>query len=187
MSYSGKAIILGNAQVGKTSLLSRYVDDKFPEKYNPTIGANFLVKEVDLTSVVDNLDRLDDDLKEKVKEQGFKIYFWDIGGQKDKLFANEYYFQDAVGAIVVFDLANQESFEHLEFWVSKLKALSGDIPFILVGNKIDLSDKREIERDQIDKKREELGTEYFETSAKTDENVRKAFEALSAKILNNLK
>lgn len=187
MSYSGKAIILGNPSVGKTSLLSRYVDDKFLEKYNPTIGANFLVKEVDLTHVVDNLDQLDDDLKKKVKEKGFKIYFWDIGGQKDKLFANEYYFQDAVGAIIVFDLANKESFKDLEFWLSKLRKLSGDIPFILVGNKIDLSQKREIEPEEIEQKLEELGTEFFETSAKTDENVKKAFEALSTKILNNLK
>ena len=75
-------------------------------------------------------------MKENVKNKGLKIYFWDIGGQQDKLFANEYYFLDAVGAVVVFNLVDKESFKNLEFWISKLKELSGDVPFIIIGNKI---------------------------------------------------
>lgn len=121
-------------------------------------------------------------------QKGFKIYFWDIGGQHDKLFQNEYYFQDAVGAIIVFDLVNEESFEQLEFWINKLKTLTGDdVPFIIVGNKTDLSEKRKIPINTIEEKAEEHGVEYFETSAKKDENVRKAFETLAVKVLNNLK
>jgi small GTP-binding protein len=123
-----------------------------------------------------------------VAQKGFKIYFWDIGGQHDKLFQNEYYFQDAVGAIIVFDLVNEESFEQLEFWINKLKTLTGDdVPFIIVGNKTDLSEKRKIPINTIEEKAEEHGVEYFETSAKKDENVRKAFETLAVKVLNNLK
>jgi len=131
---------------------------------------------------------LSDDLKQEVAQKGFKIYFWDIGGQHDKLFQNEYYFQDAVGAIIVFDLVNEESFEQLEFWINKLQTLTGDdIPFIIVGNKTDLSEKRKIKISTIEEKAEEHGVEYFETSAKKDENVRKAFETLAVKVLNNLK
>ncbi len=186
MSYRGKCIILGDPAVGKTSLLNRFVDDKFPEGYVPTVGANFLVTEVDLTDIIDKLNNLDDDLREKVKNKGLKIYFWDIGGQTDKLIANEYYFMDAVGAIVVFNLVDNESFDHLKFWISKLIELSGNIPFIIVGNKTDLSEKRSIDKQSIEDKIKEYGVEYCETSAKTNENVKKAFEILSIKILNNM-
>ncbi|MBY9007387.1 MAG: GTP-binding protein [Candidatus Lokiarchaeota archaeon] len=186
MSFRGKVVLLGDPAVGKTSLLNRYIDDKFPDEYLPTVGANFLVTEVDLTSIIDKLEKLDNELKEKVKNKGLKIYFWDIGGQPDKLFANEYYFLDAVGAIVVFNLVDEESLKNLEFWISKLRELSGEVPFIIVGNKIDLSEGRKISETLIRKKVEEYGVEYHETSAKTNENVKKAFESLSIKILNNM-
>ena len=120
-----------------------------------------------------------------MKEKGFKLYFWDIGGQQDKLFSNEYYFVQAVGAMVVFNLNDLSSFKNLDFWISKLEEVSGDIPFIIVGNKTDL--KRNINKQIVDKKVNSLGVKYFETSAKLNENVDKAFETLSVQILNKLK
>jgi GTPase SAR1 family protein len=93
-----------------------------------------------------------------------------------------------VGAIIVFDLVNEESFDHLDFWIDKLQKLTGeDVPFIIVGNKTDLSEKRKIALSTIEDKAQEHGVEYFETSAKKDENVRKAFETLAIEVLNNLK
>jgi small GTP-binding protein len=165
MSYRGKVILCGDPGVGKTSLLARYVDGKFSEEYHQTIGANFLIKDV--------------------KPKGFKLYFWDLGGQHDKLFSNEYYFIQAVGAMVIFSLNQYSSFNNVDFWISKLKDLSGDIPYILVGNKNDLD--REIDREMVEEKLEQLGVSYFETSAKLNENVDNAFETLSIQILNNLK
>jgi len=185
MSYRGKVILCGEPGVGKTSLLVRYVDDKFNEGYHQTIGANFLIKEIDLTNILDKLDFKNPELKKDVKEKGFKLYFWDIGGQQDKLFSNEYYFVQAVGAMVVFNLNDLSSFKNLDFWISKLEEVSGDIPFIIVGNKTDL--KRNINKLIIDKKVNSLGVKYFETSAKLNENVDKAFETLSVQILNKLK
>ncbi|MFX1375861.1 MAG: Rab family GTPase [Promethearchaeota archaeon] len=185
MSYRGKVILCGNAGVGKTSLLARYVDDQFNDEYIQTVGANFLIKEIDLGIIIDKLDIKNPNLKKDIKEKGFKLYFWDIGGQQDKLFSNEYYFIQAVGAMVVFSLNQNESFESIDFWISKLKELSGDIPYILIGNKKDL--KREIDNEIIENKLKELGIQYFETSAKLNENVDKAFESLSVQILNNLK
>ena len=135
---------------------------------------------------MDKLELTNPRLRQDIKEKGFKLYFWDIGGQTDKLIANEYYFMDAVGAIVVFNLVDKESFDHLKFWISKLKELSGNIPFIIVGNKTDLSENRSIDIKTIEDKVKEYGVEYCETSAKTNENVRKAFEILSIKILNNM-
>jgi len=188
MSYRGKVILLGDAGVGKTSLLTRYVDGIFRSEYIQTIGANFLIKEVDLSKIIDKLNIEDEELISTIKERRVSIYYWDIGGQHDKLFANEYYFIQAVGAIVIFNVDNRETYNNLDFWISKMKQLSGeDIPYIIIGNKIDLQDKREIQTEEIQKKAEEYGVHYFETSAKLNESVDAAFEDLSIQILNNLK
>lgn len=185
MSYRGKVILCGDAGVGKTSLLARYVDDLFSEEYIQTVGANFLIKEIDISIIIDMLDLKNPNLKKDIKEKGFKLYFWDIGGQRQSLFSTEYYFVQAVGAMVIFSLDQSESFKNIDFWISKLKELSGDIPYILVGNKLDL--ERKIDKEEINKKLKKLGIQYFETSAKLNENVDKAFESLSVQILNNLK
>ena len=186
MSYRGKVILLGDAGVGKTSLLARYVDGIFSDEYKQTIGANFLIKEIDLSHIISKLN-LNPQIKEDIEAKGFNLYFWDVGGQQDKLFVTEYYFLQAVGAMVVFNVDKRESFDDIEFWVSKMKELSGDIPFILIGNKIDLEDKREVNSEEIEAKAAQYGVKYFETSAKLNESVDAAFEDLSIQILNNIK
>ncbi len=185
MSYRGKVILCGDAGVGKTSLLAQYVDGKFSEKYQQTIGANFLIKEMVLNKIIEKLELNNPNLKEDIKKKGFKLYFWDLGGQKHALFANEYYFVQAVGAMVIFSLSNVSSFENLDFWISKLKELSGTIPFVIIGNKSDL--KREITQQMIDDKLKNIKVQYFETSAKLNENVDNVFQSLSVQILNTLK
>ncbi|MHA1147297.1 MAG: Rab family GTPase [Promethearchaeota archaeon] len=187
MSYRGKVILLGNAGVGKTSLLNRYVDGVFHDDYVQTVGANFLIKEVNMEGIIEKL-LFEDTLKaEDIKKKGFTLYFWDIGGQSDKLFVTEYYFYQALAAMVVFNVVDEQSFNDVDFWVSKMKEFSGDIPFIIVGNKVDLEEKRVIDSETMEKKAKELGVNFFETSAKTQENVDKAFRQLSIAILNNLK
>ena len=161
------------------------MDGKFNEDYIPTYGANFLIKEIDLSKIVDNLQLENLELRNDIREKGFKLYFWDLGGQQDKLYSNEYYFVQAVGAMIVFNLNNLSSFQDINFWLTKLKELSGDVPYILVGNKSDL--ERKIDKSLIDDEVRKLGVQYFETSAKLNENVELAFESLSIQILNNLK
>lgn len=150
-----------------------------------TVGANFLIKEIDLGKIVDRIQLEKPELKQDIKEKGFKLYFWDLGGQHDKLYSNEYYFVQAVGAMIVFNLNDLSSFQDINFWLTKLKELSGDVPYILVGNKSDL--ERKIDKSLIDDEVRNLGVQYFETSAKLNENVDRAFESLSIQILNNLK
>ena len=166
-------------------MLARYVDGKFHEDSAPTIGANFLIKEIDLSKIVDKLDLEKPELKQDIKEKGFKLFFWDIGGQEDKLFSTEYYFVQAVGAMIVFNLNDLWTFQNVDFWLSTLKELSGDVPYILVGNKKDL--ERKVDTSLIEAEVKKLGIQYFETSAKLNENVDLAFESLSIQILNNLK
>ena len=188
MSYKGKVILCGDPSVGKTSLLARYVEDNFNDDYHQTIGANFLIKEIDVTGVIDKFRdslTLKQELIDDIKEKSLKLYLWDIGGQKHTLFSNEYYFVQAVGAMVIFSLNQPSSFESVDFWISKLIELSGDIPYILIGNKTDL--KREISEESVKKKVNELGVKYFETSAKLNQNVDHVFDQLSIKILNNMK
>ena len=134
---------------------------------------------------MDKLELTNPRLRQDIKEKGFKLYFWDIGGQVQSLFANEYYFVQAVGAMIVFNLNDLSSFQDIDFWLSKLKELSGDVPYILVGNKSDL--ERKIDKTLIEEEVNKLGVQYFETSAKLNENVDLAFESLSIQILNNLK
>lgn len=185
MSYRGKVILCGDPSVGKTSILARYVDDQFSDEYNQTLGANFLIKEIELSKVINKFDIQNPKLKKDIKE--FKLYFWDLGGQHDKLFSNEYYFVQAVGAFVVYDVINRESFDNIDFWISKLKELSGKIPYIIISNKIDKKDERVVTFEEGKEKADSYGVQYIETSAKSNENIDKAFESLSIQILNNLR
>ncbi len=187
MSYRGKIVLLGNAGVGKSSLLSRYVFNQFNEEYTATLGANYLIKEIDLNKIIDKIHSVSENWKKEIKQKGFKLYYWDIGGQQDKLFVNEYYFEYALGAMVVFNLSDLESFNNLDFWISKLKELNGEIPFIIVGNKSDLIKKSPIQKGDIEKKTNRYKVSYFETSAKLNVNVTDAFEALTVQVINNFK
>lgn len=164
MDLKAKAILLGNPTVGKTSLLSRYIDNIFPKQYNPTIGANFLVKGMRIEShpEIENLS----------------VYWWDLGGQIDKIFLTEYYFVGANGAMIIFDITEKDSFKNLEFWINQMKRNSGEIPFIIVGNKIDKDEHREVKEDVSKKIKNLYNCHYIETSAKSNLNVDKAFELL---------
>ncbi|MHA2391230.1 MAG: Rab family GTPase [Promethearchaeota archaeon] len=187
MSYRGKVILCGDAGVGKSSLLGQYVDGNFSEEYHQTLGANFLIKEMDLKRIITKLDIKNPRLREDIEEKGFKLYFWDLGGQHDKLFSNEYYFIQALGSFIIFDILNRESFENINFWIQKTKELSGEIPFIILGNKIDLNKKRVVSYEEAEELAKIFKVNYIETSAKTNKNVDKAFESLAVQILNNLK
>ena len=83
-------------------------------------------------------------------------------------------------------MINRESFDNIDFWISKLKELSGDIPYIIIGNKIDKMDDRLVSFEMGKNKADSYSVQYMETSAKSNKNIDKAFESLSVQILNNL-
>jgi len=167
-----KLCVLGDGAVGKTSLIIRHVDKRFEEEYKPTIGFDIALKTM------------------KVEEGGIEaeLLIWDIAGQAIFEKIREEYLQGTNGALILFDLTRKETYEHLKDWVRELTAFAGQVPFIVVGNKADLSEERAVSEEEGKKIIEELGaTDYIETSAKTGEKVEGAFETIIKEILGTLK
>ena len=161
MIYQCKFVICGDSAVGKTVLITQYVENRFIKEDVPTIGADFYLK--------------------KVKED-LKIYIWEIGGAKDKLYSIEYYFNQSVAAMVIFDITNQKSFTNVDFWINKIKELGGNIPFVIIGNKLDKSSERRVKFEDANEKAKTHNVRYIETSAKTGNNIDKAFEHLIVQV-----
>ena len=163
MIYQCKFVICGDSAVGKTALITQYIENRFSKECSPTIGADFYIK--------------------KLNER-FKIYIWEIAGQHDKLISAEYYFVQTVGAMVIFDITNQESFTNVDFWINKIKELCGNIPFVIIGNKLDKSNERQVEFEDANEKAKKHNVRYRETSAKESNNIDKAFEQLIIQVSN---
>ncbi|MFX1417889.1 MAG: Rab family GTPase [Promethearchaeota archaeon] len=169
--YVFKVILIGPGAVGKTSLLHRFVEDKFSFRYKLTIGADFLSKII------------------QKNEETIKLQIWDIGGQDRYKFLRASFFDGANGALIVFDLSRWHTFEELEEWLSDLREYAGKkIPFVLIGNKVDLIDKKDeiYERESAQVFAKTESTYYIETSAKTGENVEAAFLDLTNKMIKNI-
>lgn len=169
-----KAVFLGNAQVGKTCLVNRGVDDVFSDHTKETIGACYSEKLFVFNS------------------QPFKLQLWDTAGQERFKTLVPLYFRNAVVAAIVFSVDSRESFNCVDDWLETLHESKSDIPIIvLVGTKIDLIDDRKVTSEEGENKAKELKlTEYFETSSRTGEGVeaffnfigKKAFEHNSSKM-----
>jgi len=164
--YYLKVIIMGDPAVGKTSLVIRYVSNRFNKDYRSTIGTNIYSKEVLLS---DN---------NKVF-----LNLWDIAGQERWARMREKYYYGSKGAIIVGDLTRPKTFEQIkDFWIPDIKKYLSKIPIILVGNKNDLESKVSLKT--VEKLRNEINAiGGIITSAKTGENVEEAFKKLSEEIL----
>lgn len=160
-----KVIIIGPGAVGKTSLLRRYVENRFSENYKLTIGVDFMTKVVEFKP-----------------GDSAKLTIWDIGGQERYKFLHESFFEKTNGALIVFDLTRPSTFNEIDNWVKELREYAGDrVPFIVLGNKLDLiEDIGQItERDEVQQVVNQEGGVYIETSAKTGDNVAKSFIELT--------
>ena len=158
--------------MGKSSIVLRYVEDRFPGDYMATIGANFLVKTVILEK---------DGKKVRV---GLQI--WDIGGHARSTQVGQVFFQGVSGALLVYDLTRKDTLLKTPLWRDQLQKYSPDAQMYLVGNKNDLVDERVITPEEGETvAKEKLGTEnFFETSAKTGHQILEAFEDLANLLVN---
>ena len=166
--YKCKLLVIGDSEVGKTSVLSRYTKDIFNLNYLATAGIEFFTKD----DIIDN--------------KKIRIELWDPAGQEKFHSLTAGFFRNAEGIIVMFDVTNPISFENIRNWVESIKAHMsseiGIIPVIIVGNKIDLIE-REIKTEEADEYCRELGYKYFETSARTGENVNQTIKYLVKEVL----
>ncbi len=165
-THRAKIIVVGDAAVGKTSLIVRYVKGIFNPSYIITLGVNFFIQDV------------------QMGEKTLRLQIWDTAGQERFGPVRQKYYKGARGAILVFDLTNPKSFERLIFWIDEVKQGCGDIPMVFVGNKADLHPK--ITPEQIQKFGTAHNLTYVETSAKTGMNTVKPFFFLSPKILEKI-
>ncbi len=165
-NFLAKVLLLGEFRVGKSSMVLRYVEDRFPGNYHATIGANFLVKTVDLP------------LEDKIYKVGLQI--WDIGGHARSSQVGRVFFQGVSGALLVYDLTRKETLEKLPLWIEQLKKYSANVRMYLVGNKKDLIEERQITSNEGEQAKDRLQmVHFFETSAKTGDHIQETFEDLS--------
>ena len=161
-----KIIIVGAGKVGKTSLTIRFAEDRFRESYLPTLGVDFLTK--NLTA----------DGKQ------IKLQLWDTGGQEFVMSLLPFYFSGAAGAVLVYDITNRNSFNSLDYWLKQIKTNAGNIPITLVGNKIDIADQRKVSAEEAQAFAKAKNLIYIETSAKTGVSVPDLFENIVNVIMN---
>ena len=153
-NYLFKYIIIGDAAVGKSNLLLRYAHGQFKQEYQLTIGVEFGAKNIQLNDKV------------------YRIQIWDTAGQENFRSITRAYYKNSVCALVVYDISSKESFSNVSSWVEDCKNQSPKTIFmVLVGNKCDLDDKREVTKEEGQELAEKFGMLFFETSAKTGENV----------------
>jgi len=161
--YAFKLILGGDGAVGKTSLVHRFVENTFAKDYKSTIGTSIMKKECNF------------------KELGSAVRFviWDLAGQSQFQRVRKSYLANAEAGILVYDVTNRKSFENIKNWHNEIKKVSTNISLILVGNKIDLEENREVESQEGNILADNLGLSYIETSAKTGENINDAFKMLA--------
>ena len=163
-----KLILIGDSSVGKSNILLKYLKDDFDPNSKATVVVEFGTKNVEM------------------KNKKVKIQIWDPAGQERYRSITSAYYRGAKGAFIVYDITRKNTFDNIDKWISDLKT-NGDqnIAIIIIGNKTDLEDKREVQTDEGIKKSEEYKTAFIETSALNGDNINNAFEELIEQIYQN--
>ena len=169
--YIFKIILIGSSSVGKSSILQRYIQKVFNNSYSCTIGVDFFMKSID------------------VGEKSIKLQLWDTAGTEKFRSITTGYYRGANAAFVVFDLTSKPSFDSVSEWIENYYKYSNpdsEKHVVLIGNKSDLKENREITQEQIDSFVMNNKIKYFETSAKNGENIDECFYFIAEKLMNDL-
>jgi Ras-related protein Rab-11A len=156
-----KVVLVGDASVGKTNLMSKYLKNEFKEDSKATVGVEFGAKQFTIDG------------------HSIKAQIWDTAGQERYKAITSAYYRGAKGAFIVYDITRRDSFESVDKWVNDLTATSDkNITILVIGNKCDLEDQRQVTKEEGQEKATKLEVAFFETSAFSGENVEKAFEMM---------
>ena len=166
--YIFKIILIGSSGVGKSSLLQRYIQKAFNESYASTIGVDFFMKSIN------------------IGEKSIKLQLWDTAGTEKFRSITTGYYRGADAAFVVFDLSSKNSYNAVGEWIEnyyKYKNPDSEKNVVLIGNKVDLVDKREVTKEEAENYVKANNIFYFETSAKEGDNVEECFNFIAKKLL----
>ena len=156
-----KIIFVGDAGVGKTSIINRIVDNPFSDTYEMSIGVDFMSKNL------------------RYRGQNIKLQIWESAGQEKYKGLIPSYVRNSSIVFIVYDISSKTSFQNVSSWISFIKSIE-NTTIILCGNKIDLT--REVEKIEGEQFAQKEGMKFFEVSAKTNENIKLMFYTVIANL-----
>ena len=162
-----KILLLGDTEVGKTSLLLKYIDHVFPEEHIATIGVEYKVKFI-------------------VKDDyNIKLQIWDTAGQERFHSITKSIYRNTNGVLFVYDITKKSTFKNIKNWIKDTENVDKEIKGVIIGNKIDLDENREIEEDDLKELSNKKNMPALECSAKNNINVNEAFNRLIDELLKD--
>ncbi|CRL05880.1 CLUMA_CG018920, isoform A [Clunio marinus] len=167
-NYIFKVVLLGEGKVGKSSILLRFVHDQFNKNHLSTVQASFMNKKINFDNKRVNLN------------------IWDTAGQEIFHALGPIYYRNSHGAILVYDISSEDSFDKIKVWIKELKKIVGnDIVCVIVGNKTDLIKDQKLSYDPEPhlSYAKSVGAMHFLTSAKLNENIDEAFLEISKSMM----
>jgi len=170
--YFYKICIVGDSEVGKTSIIQQYLSKRFLTNAERTIGSNFFVKYLQLPEIPHLIT----------------LQVWDLAGQYHFKWVRRLFYKGAKGIIYVFDLMRKKSFNDILKWKGEVEKILGIVPNILVGNKVDLinPENKLFSDEEINKMKDNVSAlHYFETSAKFGNNIEQLFSTLAQELYNH--
>ena len=153
-----KILILGDSGVGKTSILIKYINNKFDESHIATIGVDYMDKTI------------------KYKNINIKLQIWDTSGQEKFRSIARNFYRNSDAIFIVFDLNNKDTYNNIKQWINDVEEHCPNIKKILLGSKSDL--EKNVSEEIIKNFAKENNLQYFETSAKNGTNIKEAFKAM---------
>jgi len=170
-AYQFRLIVVGDSTVGKSSLLRCFCDGKFSDESDPTVGVDFYSQIIEIKP-----------------ETRIKCQIWDTAGQERFRSITRSYYRNSVGALLLYDITNYDSFEHVSDWLNEAKRQiePNNAIFILVGTKTDKEQQREVPTEQAQQFADYHNLLFVETSSKQGINVEKAFRDLAIRIYDQL-
>nr|XP_033792456.1 ras-related protein Rab-23 [Geotrypetes seraphini]XP_033792457.1 ras-related protein Rab-23 [Geotrypetes seraphini] len=169
MEVAIKVVVVGNGAVGKSSMIQRYCKGVFTKDYKKTIGVDFLERQIQLN------------------DEDVRLMLWDTAGQEEFDAITKAYYRGAQACVLVFSTIDRESFDAIPSWKEKVVAEVGDIPTVLVQNKIDLLDESVLKNEEAEALAKRLKFRFYRASVKEDLNVTEVFKYLAEKYLQRLK